>query len=133
MAPSGGSRAQINQIATLERKILRACSGLYRRPGSVKYYKNSHIYETCKVEPIEKELIVHSLKFINKIRDSETSNLRHCVRYDEDQMNEINYYSSKPPNYIYYLNNNNELFVNGNQKYYDNLPTIGEYRLMRAN
>lgn len=127
------SRAQINKIALLERKILRACSGLYRRPGSVKYYKNSHVYKTCKIEPIEKELIVYSLKFINKIRDSETASLRHYIRYNEEEMNGINYYSSKPPNYINYLNDKNELFENGNQKYYEKLPTIREYQLMWAN
>ncbi|RYE04831.1 MAG: hypothetical protein EOP33_08400 [Rickettsiaceae bacterium] len=34
-------------------------------------------------------------------------------------MKRINYYSSKPPNYLMYLQDKNELFVNQNLKYYN--------------
>lgn len=127
------SRAQINEIAVLERKILRACSGLYRKPNSVKYYANNVLYKKCNLEPIEKELVTYSLRFMNKIKGNENSALNYYTLYDENEMKRINYYSSKPPNYLMYLQDKNELFVNQNLKYYNNLPSIREYQLMWAN
>ena len=47
------SRPQIENISTLERKILRSCCGLYRRPGSVKYYRNETLYQNCNIKPIQ--------------------------------------------------------------------------------
>lgn len=122
------SKNQINKIAVLERKILRACSGLYRRPDSVKYFSNEVLYGQCEMEPIEDELINATLRFFEKIRNSE-SPLRHYLVFDEDYMDAINYYSSKPPIYIEYLNDTNNLFLNEKQIYYNRLPTIDQYRI----
>jgi len=118
------SKAQINKIATLERKILRACTGLYRKPNSVKYYSNAMLYETSKINPIEDDLVKHSLKFIDKEKMNGNSTLKYCIRLDEDYLNSLNYYKSKPPIYLDYLNELN----NGNLNYYDKIPTIENYR-----
>lgn len=68
------SNAQMNQIAILERKILRACTGLFRKPNSFKYYKNELIYEASNTIPIEEELARHALNFLEKITNREIDN-----------------------------------------------------------
>lgn len=123
------SKNQINKIALIERKILRACSGRYRHPNNVKYYSNDTLYAECALKPIETELICSTLKFFEKIKDNNPANLIHYLVYDEDSMNSLHYYHSKPPAYIEYLNDMGGLFVNENQIYYDSLPTIDQYRL----
>lgn len=122
------SKNQINKIAGLERKILRACSDLYRRPNSIKYYSNKTLYEECAIEPIEKDLITSTLKFFQRIRDNESSTLKYYLMYDDEAMDAIHYYDTKPPIYIEYLNDINNLFVNEDQIYFERQPTIEQYR-----
>lgn len=45
-------------------------------------------------------------------------------------MNKINYYSSKPPNYSMYLNDENEVFDNQKQNNYENLLPLLEILFM---
>lgn len=95
------SKNQINRIALIERNILRATSGLYRRPDSVKYYSNKTVYEECDVSSIEGELIRGTMKFIDRI--STNRDFAGYVRFDENYMESINYYNNKPLAYIKYL------------------------------
>lgn len=127
------SKNQINKIASLERKILRACSGLYRRPNSCKYHPNEKLYKECEMEPVEKELITNSLKFFQKIRDNNITTLMYDLMYNEDYMDSLHYYNSKPPIYIEYLNDTNNLIINGKQIYYQNLPSLEQYRMWQIN
>ena len=117
------SKPQIEIISRLERKMLRACCGLYRRPGSVKYFKNSTLYDKCSINPIQSELINYTIRFCGKLYNNNNLNLR-----EFDNMENLHYYKSKPPAYIYYLANRNELFHNNELMYYRNLKTIRDYR-----
>lgn len=55
---------------------------MYRRPDSVKYYPNKLIYEGGQIEPIENELVKHSLKFIDREKMNDSSILKYYVKYD---------------------------------------------------
>jgi len=116
------SKAQIETISLLERKILRSCCGLYRRPGSVKYHKNTTLYNKCNIKPVQNELVRYTLNFCNKLLN-ENPHL-----YDPNNMRNLHYYKSKPPSYVIYLFNENELFNNEELLYYKNLKTIHDYR-----
>lgn len=51
----------------IERKILEASTGLHRKPGSVKYYRNEEVYAECNLNTIGEELITSTTKFLDKI------------------------------------------------------------------
>lgn len=121
------SKNQINKIALVERKILRSASGLYRRQDSVKYYPNDVVYKECNMAPIEGELIKNTIKFLDRIMVNR--DLAGYVRYSENYMGGIHYYNSKPPAYIKYLEDEHKLFINENEIYYKNLPTIDQWRV----
>lgn len=61
------SKQQINKIALVERKILRASTGLYRRPDSVKFYPNETVYGEAMINTIEREMINKTIKFLDKL------------------------------------------------------------------
>lgn len=121
--------AQINKIALLERKMLRAASQLYRRPDSVKYYANQKIYDECGINPIEKELIERTIKFIDKLyTDGDFRDYVTLNEMNDSYLGNLHYYNSKPPIYIKYLEQKDKLFLNGNEIYYKNLPTLNQFR-----
>jgi len=119
------SKPQIEKIAILERKILRARTGIYRRPDSIKYFRNTTLYEKSRINPIYKDLIDYSLKFLNKLIEENFASLNNF------QHQNLHYYNSKPPSYIY--SQRNSLFNNNHVIYYDNLPTLNEYRISQRN
>lgn len=77
--------------------------------------------------PIEGELIKNTIKFLDRIMVNR--DLAGYVRYSENYMGGIHYYNSKPPAYIKYLEDEHKLFINENEIYYKNLPTIDQWRV----
>lgn len=120
------SKPQMNKIAIIERKILRASSGLYRRPNSVKYFTNEKIYNECDLNPIEKQLLTHTLNFFEKLNINRE--FWWYLKYEDEEMEKLHYYNSKPPAYILYLNESDKLFDNDNEIYFNNLPSLYQYR-----
>lgn len=55
----------MKKIGEIEFRFLTiSCGMVDKKLNSVKYIRNTLVYEKCNIEPIEKELIVHSLNFL---------------------------------------------------------------------
>lgn len=61
------SPTYMKKVQLFERKALRYCTSLYRKPNSVRYYSNEKLYETTKIVPIDKYLHNLSTKMLRKI------------------------------------------------------------------
>lgn len=121
------SKAQIEKIKICERKFLRTCTGIRRRINSVKYYSNKKLYEKSNIIEIDSYIVNQAIKFFEKIKNADTD-LKNIFQYNINDLERLNYYNTRPPIYLEYLNATNQLFNNNQLLYFNNLPTIHQFR-----
>lgn len=70
------NKTTMNKISALERKILRSCTGLYRRPDSNKYYSNDTLYKSANIIPIQNYLIDQAKSALNAVKSHAIETIR---------------------------------------------------------
>lgn len=107
------SSSQMERIRTLERMCLRACTKS-RVPGSYKYINNTVLYNTTKIERIDRVLVRQALQFLNRPQD-DCELIRTCCNFDPNYLNNSTY---KLPWHLMHLHINNGLYENDTLMFY---------------
>lgn len=103
------SSYQMEQIRKLERKILRKCCNLYRKPNK-KYINSSTLYKSAKINRIDREIVMRNIKFVDKSIIHEKEIVKEI--FTEQNLNEVENLKYKPINYYNILNTSNKLYNN---------------------
>lgn len=67
------SSHQMERLRLAERKCLRTCLSLYRKPSNHHHYKISVLYERANIKRIDQHLVAQALKFFERNRNDDTS------------------------------------------------------------
>ena len=63
------SKSYMEKISRFERKILRVCTNLYRKPSNSHYFSNKTLYEKANIEPIDQYLVKLAKQSLTKLND----------------------------------------------------------------
>lgn len=102
------SSNQMEKIRRHERWFLRRCTGLYRNNNNGKYINSQILYEKSNTNRIDRKIVEHNIKYIEKLKNHTSENIRNMTRYNDEYINRNKY---KPINYIYSLNEKNILYT----------------------
>lgn len=99
------SSAQIERIRVKERWFLRHCLQLFRDPTTNKFYNSKILYDTAKINRIDREIIKKNMNFVNK-SNGIIDNFKHSNEYfDKHKYKPLEYYNN--------LQMRNRLYTNG--------------------
>lgn len=110
------SSSQMEKLRRLERKIIRSCSNIYRKPDSYKYINNSTLYKKTNISRIDRYMISNCIKFFENAEHSRNPLIRNSINSEEATVYEEVKYS--PPYIIKNLHETNQLYNNNNELTY---------------
>lgn len=110
------SSHQMEPIRKIERSILRKATGIYRNPITKKYVNSKILYETAKINRIDRKMIGNNLKFIEKIKNNENSYISEMIEFSDNYVENCKY---KPISLFSYLHRNNQLFDKNKLLFYN--------------
>lgn len=113
------SSAQMEKLRIEERKILRACAEISRKPGSYLHINNNALYSSANTERLDRMMVSHARAFFQNFDNTEnplvTSMLEDCIA--EYHLNDLNIFKS--PLHLKCLLDTNTMFDdNGNLIFY---------------
>lgn len=111
------SSAQMERLRKLERKCIRVCLHMWRKPNSSHRVNNSTLYYTAGIDRIDKYMVYNTLKFFDKLQNDSPEIIADCLNISTDLL-ERDRYSITAPWTIISKVQNGGLFNNGNIIYY---------------
>lgn len=99
----------MESIWKIERSILRKATGIYRNSITKKYVNSKILYETAKINRIDRKMIENNLNFVERIENNENSYISAMVEFSDNYVENCKY---KPISLFSYLHRNNQLFEN---------------------
>lgn len=106
------SSHQMEKIRRQERWFLRKCTNLYKNNTNGKYINSKILYEKAKINRIDRKMIQHNIKFIDRVKNHTSEKMQDIMKFNDEYINNNKY---KPINYIYNLNEKQMLFDNDNK------------------
>ena len=114
------SSSQMEKIRLFERRMLRTCCSISRKPDTYEYVNNSTLYAESDVTRIDIAMVKNCIKFFNNIVSSENPLITDINRsFDTNRDLEVKY---PLPYIIKYLNDISKLFTEDNKLLYYHKP-----------
>lgn len=107
------SSSQMEKLRLFERKILRACTGISRKPDSHLYINNTNLYKEANIKRIDIYMINNCIKYFETAVNSMNPLIKNCADTLELTTDEENKYPV--PCNIKHLHNQNKLYNNNQQ------------------
>lgn len=107
----------MEKIRKFERRILRACTQLYRRENSVKYVNSSKVYEEANCNRFDVFVNNNQIRFFDRVEngcDDYLIEVTNCDNFEEMQN-----YQYITPAYMYELSRRNLLAEETQLLYYN--------------
>lgn len=86
------SKTYVEKIKKFERKMLRVCTGLYRKDDSLHFYSNKKLYDTSELQDIENFFKKICINFINRLPFLNNNLIDNVINHNTQQHNNTYYH-----------------------------------------